>query len=145
MQGWGILTTVVLITAQAGLFEGDQDLDIAIVINQAFGTGDKDLKLSNMVHQTDMLAPPESTRFYKTDKYKTVLAELIVSIRQNLDSGLGDALFDKYRKKESEIYGRYRVILVGALVMRAGAKVRDNDLEHLRELVPKINCNEGYT
>ena len=72
------------------------------------------------------------------------LPELVDGIRNKLDSGLGDMLFDMYKARENEDEGEYRLIIVGALMMRAGAKIRDDDMQHLRELVPKVVCNEGY-
>lgn len=29
-------------------------------------------------------------------------------------------------------------------MMRAGARIRADDLQHLRDLVPQVTCNEGY-
>ncbi|KAK7943933.1 uncharacterized protein PG986_013046 [Apiospora aurea] len=40
------------------LFEGDQDLDIACEINDTF-EGDEEVRLSHLIHQTDMLAPQD--------------------------------------------------------------------------------------
>lgn len=100
-----------------------------------------------MIHQTDMCAPPEAVARYNTDEYKVELADLVESRRQLLDPGVGDALMKQYRAKESELDGyrdtKYVVIIVGALMMRAGARISDDDLQHLRELVPQINCNAG--
>lgn len=128
-----------------GLFEADEDIDIALDLNQAFGSGDKKLKLSNMVHQTDMLAPQKARDYYQTAEYAASLADLVTTVRQQLDTdGLGNKLFDKYRDENHIYFGRYRIILVGALMMRAGAKIREEDIQHLREVVPQINCNEGY-
>ncbi|KAK7931107.1 hypothetical protein PG985_001819 [Apiospora marii] len=124
------------------LFEGDQDLDLACEINDAFG---KDrIHLSRLIHQTDMMAPMDARLYYKTEEYEAELAELVVEFRQKLDAGFGDQLFDMYRAKEHEYQGKYRVILVGALVMRTGAKIRDGDLQHLRDLVPEIHCSPRY-
>lgn len=121
-------------------------MDIVLDINQSFGTGDAEIPLSRMVHQTDMLAPPEARAFYKTEEYAAELRVLVASIRERLNAGgLGDRLLAKYRAKENEFDGKYRLILVGALMMRRGAKIRDVDLQHLRDLVPQINCNECYT
>lgn len=98
-----------------------------------------------MVHQNDIVAPPEAKAFYKTSEYAAELTDLVNSVRQKLDTdGLGDRLFAMYRAKESEYGGKYRMILVGAVMMRAGAKICNADLRHLRDLVPHINCNEGF-
>ncbi|KAK7745856.1 hypothetical protein SLS53_002574 [Cytospora paraplurivora] len=106
------------------LFEGDQDLDMASEIDMALGdSDDMDLKLSLMIHQTDPAI---------VDKRRTVL-----------DSGIGDQLFRIFRAKENGHEGKYRVILLGALMMHAGAKIRDDDFQHLRDLVPQIHSRDG--
>lgn len=126
------------------LFEGDQDLDIGIQINQALGDSDDvDLGLSKMVHQTDMICPQETRAYYKTDEYKRELEEIVSDCRDELNSGTGDELFEIFRKKEHEPEGKYRVILVGAIMMRAGAAIKKDDFDHLRELVPQIPCRDG--
>lgn len=122
------------------LFEGDRDIDIALDINQAFGA---DLGLSKIIHQTDMAAGQEIRAYYKTDEYKKQLESMISDRRELLNNGIGDALFDLFRKKEHEPDGKYRVVLVGAIMMRAGATVKDDDFKHLREIVPDIPCRDG--
>lgn len=126
------------------LFEGDRDLDIAININQAFGnSAEADLGLSKMIHQTDMAAGQETRAYYKTDEYKKQLESMISDRRELLNNGIGDALFDLFRKKEHEPDGKYRVVLVGAIMMRTGATIKDDDFKHLREIVPDIPCRDG--
>lgn len=132
-----------------GLFEADADIDFACDISGDFVMmgGTEDLVPSNLIHQTDMLAPPEAKDYYKTEEYRLKLDDDIVSIRNQLDSGIGDKLFDKYRAKENnldEFEGQYQVIIVGALMMRAGANISKEQLQHLRDLVPKIDCQYGY-
>lgn len=128
------------------LFEGDRDLDIALEINSAFGdSDDKDLNLSEMVHQTDMLAPADARAYYETEKYKKQLESIVSDRRATLDSGVGDELFRTFRKREHEPNGKYRVIIVGAIMMRAGAVIKDDDLGHLRELVGGVTCRDGLT
>ncbi|WQF84603.1 Putative Zinc finger, MYND-type [Colletotrichum destructivum] len=132
-----------------GLFEADADIDFACEISGDFVMmgGTEDLVPSNLIHQTDMLAPPEAKDYYKTKEYRLKLDNDIVSIRNQLDSGIGDKLFDKYRAKENnldEFEGQYKVIIVGALMMRAGANISKEQLQHLRDLVPNIDCQYGY-
>lgn len=128
------------------LFEGDRDLDIALEINSAFGdSDDKDLHLSAMVNQTDMLAPAESKAFYETDEYKKQLEATVSDRRATLDSGVGNELFRIFRKKENEPNGKYQVIILGAIMMRAGAMIKNDDLNHLRGLVGDVTCRDGLT
>ncbi|KKY33154.1 hypothetical protein UCDDA912_g06888 [Diaporthe ampelina] len=126
------------------LFEGDRDIDIALEINTALGDGeDMDLRLSRMVHQTDMCAPPDIRAYYETDEYKKKLEGVVAESRNKLNCGVGDQLFQIFRKREHEPNGKYRVILVGAIMLRAGAMIKDDDLNHLRGLVGEIPCRDG--
>lgn len=36
-------------------------------------------------------------------------------------------------------------VILGALMMRAGANIKPEDIQHLRDLVPQINCNSAAT
>ncbi|XXH02189.1 hypothetical protein Hte_008557 [Hypoxylon texense] len=128
------------------LFEGDQDMDMVIEIDATFGKDKNTLGLPQMVHQTDMLAPLEARMYYQTKEYQEELTEIVAKVRAKLDSGdTGQKLISHWRAKESEHGGKYNVIIVGALLMRAGAKINESELQHLRELVPCINCNQVYT
>ena len=127
------------------MFEGDQDIDIASDLNHALdGT---ELELSQMIFQTDHLAPQEARDFYKSPEYQPLLAETVANTREKLDSGLGDKLMAWCRANDSErglFDGRYRTIVAGALIMRAGAKIKEEDVKHIREIVQLMNCNLGY-
>ncbi|ROW15713.1 hypothetical protein VPNG_02135 [Cytospora leucostoma] len=127
------------------LFEGDQDLEIAIQIGRGLGdSDDMDQNLLLMVNQTDHMLPHPTRRYYKTDAYlKTELPDIVAKRRVALDSGIGDQLFRIFRAKETDHDGKYRVIILGALMMRAGAKIRDDDLQHLRDLFPQIHSRPG--
>jgi hypothetical protein len=119
---------MTVINGHLGMFEGDLDLDIACDITHAFAKKDlndprerdaSDLKLNQMVFHTDMMAPKEAKLHYQTNEYKAELAALVKEVRENLDSGLCDKLFDFYRaKKETNkdsFDNEYRVIVLGAL------------------------------
>lgn len=111
------------------------------------GDRDADFSLSRMVHQTDMVAPPERRAYYKTAAYKSELEGILRRCRARLDAGFGSRLFLKLRGLEEEDgkHGQYRVIILGALCMRAGAKIRRCDREHLRELVGQIPSRPGFS
>ncbi|KAJ0372692.1 hypothetical protein COL26b_009134 [Colletotrichum chrysophilum] len=79
---------------RGGVFEGDNDIDVACAIKCPYGTGkDNDLHLVRLVNQTDMMAPPEVREFYKTSEYREELDAIIMSTREKLYTGLGDQLF----------------------------------------------------
>jgi len=67
--------------------------------------------------------------------------------RARLDAGLGSRLFVKLRGLEEEDgkHGQYRVLILGALFMRAGARIRRCDRQHLRELVDQIPSRAGFS
>jgi hypothetical protein len=99
---------------------GDVDIDLAIEV--AKGTK---AELSSLVHQTDMMAPQKARAFYKTEEYKEILTEDVEEQCALLDAGLGGMLFKKFRaKKDNGWDGEYRLIILAALMMRAGATIR---------------------
>lgn len=105
-----------------------------------------------MVHQSDMLAPPEAAAVYRTAEYAYELANVIVPyVRRKLDTGnLGERMFAASRARETDPddlfqESKYRTIIMGALIMRAGARISAADLQHLRDLVPQINCTSRRT
>ena len=134
------------------MFESDQDLDIACSLVDSLGvnTDSWEHSLSAMVHQTDMLAPPEAVAVYTTTEYADKLAnETIPWVHQKLDTDiLGEQLFATSRAEEADPddilqENKYRTIILGALMIRAGARINAADLQHLRDLVPQINCASG--
>ncbi|KAJ5827517.1 hypothetical protein N7447_004280 [Penicillium robsamsonii] len=136
------------------LFEGDQDLDAVLTLARDLDidTDSWEHSLSAMVHQTDMFAPEDALANYSTAKYADLLANITVPyIRQKLDTDdLGEQLFATSRAKENDPDDflqefKYRTIILGALMMRAGARINAADLQHLRDLVPQINCTPRRT
>ncbi|KAK7708507.1 hypothetical protein SLS64_006609 [Diaporthe eres] len=68
-------------------------------------------------------------------------------IRNKLDSGLGDELFEKYRASEQHGFDfddltKYLPIVFAAIMMEYGATIKEDHMKHLRDLVPKLHCNE---
>ncbi|TDZ12796.1 hypothetical protein C8035_v000478 [Colletotrichum spinosum] len=126
------------------MFEGDVDLDFACEINGAFGEGPAELELSHMIHQTDMLAPAWAKVYFGTGEYRDELAERVDRVRKQLNAGLCDRLFYKYRALEDQWNGKYRVVVVAALMMRAGAFIKQDNLDHARELANEIPGKHGF-
>lgn len=137
------------------LFEGDMDLDIACTIIKSLGVNTEkwDHAPIQTVNQTDMLAPQGSREHYKTKDYSKQLQDKIVpSVRAKFNANnLGERLMTKSHAKEGKVdvvivtTGEYKTIILGALMMRVGAKINDEDLQHLRDLVPKVVCIPGTT
>lgn len=121
-----------------GLFEGDQDLDLVGDINIDFFNDDP--KADKNTESAKSSAPAGNN-----DADEDVLSGDTALCRAKFDSGLGDKLFAQYRAEKNNYGGPYKVILLGALMIHVGAKIRDEDIQYLHDLVPTINCNEGYT
>lgn len=126
------------------MFENDKDLDIALELETGF-----DVQLNRLVHQTDMLASDECLVYYKTEEYAEILKKYIEEARAKLDGGMGDDLFKKYRNVDDHrgmfTDTNYLVVVLGALMMRAGAKIKPDDFEYLRTILPNIPSRNGFT
>ncbi|KAK2057510.1 hypothetical protein LY76DRAFT_646875 [Colletotrichum caudatum] len=112
------------------LFECDADCGLAsrfddVVIAR---DGGKDLRFSHIINQDDLLDAPRT----QADEHRLEVEKIIETIRVRLDSGLGSQIFEKYRAKETEHLGHYRLLMVGALMMRAGAEIKKENLQYLR-------------
>lgn len=88
--------------------------------------------------------PPRAKEHFKTAEFLDELPKKVVRLRTILNAGVGDQLFDIFRAKEDGPTGKYRVIILGALAMHTGANIRDDDLHHLRILVPQIQYLDEY-
>ncbi|CEJ58958.1 hypothetical protein PMG11_07597 [Penicillium brasilianum] len=135
------------------LFEEDVDLDLACSLLEDLGFKTKKwtYRPAQTVNQTDMMAPPECHALYSTKEYAQKLRdEIIPYVRAKLDANnLGERLIAKSKTQEGKLdwerytSGEYKTIILGALLMRVGAKIKDEDLQHLRDLVPQVPCAPG--
>jgi preprotein translocase subunit Sss1 len=69
-------------------------------------------------------------------------------LREKLDAGLCDELLKKYRNlatTSKSDWDEYQLIILAALIMTTGAKIKDDDMQHLRQLASVANSNEGFT
>lgn len=130
-----------------GLFEVDQDIDAALGLIEELGFETESWKfdIHSIIFQTDRLAPFHIREAYKTSEYVDHLANTIVPhVRRKLDtSNLGESLFAASRAKEKDTpfqESRYRTIILGALMLRVAARIKEEDRQHLRDLIPHINC-----
>ncbi len=129
----------------------DVDLACSLLDDLGVDTTAWDHTPAQTVNQTDMLAPPEARERYKTKKYAKELQEEIVPyVRAKFDTdNLGQRLMDTSRAQEDKDHshslttGEYKTIALGALLMRVGAVIKDDDVQHLRDLVPKVTCVPG--
>ena len=124
-----------------GMLEGDQDGDIAAEITIAVMGGQEHRDRHQALWWALSLGPP-------VDAEKDTAAA-ISAYRQKFDSGMGEKLFQEYRSKEGtkpdDLFSyEYRSIVLAAIMMHVGAEIKQEHIEHLRELVPKIPSREGY-
>lgn len=91
--------------------------------------------------------------FSSTEPLALVNEELaaLASVRARLDAGHGNNLMKKYRDLEaaakdewSKADLKYRIAILGALLMSTGAKIRDDDMQRLCELAEATPSRENY-
>ncbi|KAK2602621.1 hypothetical protein N8I77_009138 [Diaporthe amygdali] len=136
------------------LFGHDDAIGHAIKISKDVAQGD-DRQFAHMMSRVIVGCPPGVFGFY-VEEYS--LAEKIGPgemeasmdqlIQHKLDSGLGNELFEKYRAAEQHGFdfddmSKYLVIVFAVVLMGYGAKIKESQIQHLRDLVPKLQCNEG--
>ncbi|KAJ5622113.1 hypothetical protein N7528_005345 [Penicillium herquei] len=131
------------------LFEGDQDLDIACDLNDKLGITDDDWEWTptNTVNHSDMLAPDDARAIYQSKEFADELKNTIIPyVREKFDeNNRGYDLFAKCRSLDEDFFhGKYRVIIFGAMMMRVGAKMKEEDLQYLRDLTPTIHSSPDY-
>ncbi|KAI0126086.1 hypothetical protein BJ170DRAFT_459781 [Xylariales sp. AK1849] len=135
------------------MFEGDRDREIVVELNQDYQIkiyGETQSNNDILEANRGQGKPVKHVTAADLAKARPDLSNLSLGIPDvttrvcgELDTGLGNDLFDKFRGKEHEESGQYRVIILGATLMRAGARIRPEDMQHMRELVPGIACNTG--
>ncbi|VUC28508.1 unnamed protein product [Clonostachys rosea] len=125
------------------LFESTQDLQIVVDLGHTFN--ERPMRLFQMVCLAG-LSLSERTRLpvrasqHQTEVDQATLSQTVTTIRNQFDTGLGDRFFEKHRANEKSHDDKYRVILAGALMMRVGARIKPEHLQHIRELVPQVMC-----
>ena len=102
------------------MFECDMDLDLI----GDLGLGQPDVDLEEMI------------------------SENIEEARVKLDNGLCQELFKEWRARDQDIDisggGKYRIIILAAMMMKAGAKIDEDDMDYLRRILPGITSRNGY-
>lgn len=123
-----------------GLFEGDSDCDTVYEITAA---AKKELK--TLIKETDICTTTKAKEVHDSLKELELLDFDIDELRKVLDAGLCDRLFKKFRGKSTgSLTPELRVILLGMLMMRAGATINADDMEYMRTVFPQIPSQSGY-
>ncbi|KAK7744709.1 hypothetical protein SLS62_010129 [Diatrype stigma] len=130
------------------LFEGDLDMMIAISMIEDICDHDE---ANWMIADLIKCAPPEIREFYTQEHGLTPpKSDKRVQLRRKLDAGLGSDWFQEYYVRENcgcsihATESKYKVVMVCALMMRVGAKIKPDNLRHLYELVPQIRCGDTF-
>ncbi|KAH8650086.1 hypothetical protein BX600DRAFT_442173 [Xylariales sp. PMI_506] len=109
------------------MFEGNLDLNFVDEISHPFDSYElKELRLDDILYGSP---------------------DMVAKCRHRLDAGECDKLFDLYNRQVNECRlgsdlhaAKYRLIVLAALMMQAGANIRAQDLENVRSLVDQVKC-----
>ncbi|KAI0014507.1 hypothetical protein F4780DRAFT_789627 [Xylariomycetidae sp. FL0641] len=114
------------------LFEGDHDMDLASDLDSAFDGDPNLLRISELVNGC----------WDTMEEYNAS----IIAMRKKLDmNGLGERFLQHWRHDKTGLDPEYRFIVAGALMMRAGAKIDQSHIQHMRHLAGQVTCNQKYT
>ena len=135
------MNTVRLATdITVGLFEGDSDCDTVCEVTAAAKE-----ELEILMKQTDICAKSKAKELYDSLEENDLLDFDVGELRKVLDAGLCDRLFKKFRGKTSDsLTPELRVILLGMLMMQAGATIKADDTAYMRTVFPQISSQSGY-
>jgi hypothetical protein len=123
-----------------GLFEGDSDCDTLYEINAAAKQ-----ELTKLMKDTDICATTKAKELHDSLEENDLLDFDAVELRKILEAGLCDGLFKKLRTKTKDsLTPELRVILLGMVMMQAGATISDSDMEYMRKFLPQIPSQSGY-
>ncbi|PLB53999.1 hypothetical protein P170DRAFT_469473 [Aspergillus steynii IBT 23096] len=112
------------------LFECDNDIEIARNLIPSLG-----FNITKWPHTLDQLVTQREPSEYLENT-------VIPSLRTKLNAcDFGARLFDACRARETTPKTKYRTIILGALLMRAGARIKPGDLEYLRIISNFVVCH----
>ncbi|RAH84656.1 hypothetical protein BO86DRAFT_396906 [Aspergillus japonicus CBS 114.51] len=125
------------------LFEADRDLDI---LGDMLGHTGQSEEAWTWTLEDTILGPDYDT---PTEVRSKLDNEVLPYVRQRFDTDdLGEQMLVACRAKEGEDMPfnptKYTTILMGALIMRAGGQISSESMQHLRALVPQVNCNARF-
>lgn len=133
-----------------GLFEADNDVDLAYSLAPEMA-GAQDGPEHNVLCSFGNTRLP-GDRDNIIDNSSADGRSALERLRQRLDAGLGDVLIEKYRtladapnNASDKHEAQYKFIILGALMMGTGAKIKDDDLQQLRQLASTVQSNETFT
>jgi len=123
-----------------GLFEGDSDCDTVYEVTSAAKK-----ELTALLKETDLGATTKAKELHDSLDENELLDFEVDELRKILDAGLCDRLFKRLRSKTKDsLTPELRVILLGMLMMRAGATIKNDDMEYMRTIFPTIPSQSGY-
>ncbi|KAJ5731105.1 uncharacterized protein N7483_005613 [Penicillium malachiteum] len=132
-----------------GLFEGDQVVDIARDLEHKLGLSGDDWKwkLTTTIINCDILNPGMSQVNFQNRDFTDILNDDMIPYlckKLNKDN-CGFDLFAKCRSLDEDfLQGKYPIIIFGAMMMRVGANIKQEDLQYLREVALATHSSPGY-
>ncbi|KAJ5273589.1 hypothetical protein N7478_008714 [Penicillium angulare] len=110
------------------MFEGDSDLGLLADLENHVGIKEKgEHSMEDMI----MMRMPDEKVKYVREKLGT--------------SSYGETLLTNCKSKDLGWNGKHCTVILGAVMIAAGAHTSSENMQHLRKPVPQINCNTGYT
>ena len=121
------------------MFEGDDDWDLESDTHHHIL---EKLKTKGIIindeHMTDLFHNMEKPE-YRPAPSSITSGEL----RDHLNS-ISDDLFQQYRAKPDELYGEYSAVVLGAIMMKAGANISEDNRTYLRQAAGQTESHPGY-
>lgn len=66
-------------------------------------------------------------------------------LRELLDDSICEDLFHEYRAKEDDmLFGKYPSLILGAVMMKVGAKISKDNREYLRDVAEKTESHAAF-
>ncbi|KAK5465504.1 hypothetical protein LTS15_002067 [Exophiala xenobiotica] len=121
------------------MFEGDLDLDLKGDVTYAI---EEKLKAKSITleqdHLEDLLENMANLNYRPTPSS--------MNSQQLLDhiNTISDELFEDFIQKKEPIFGDYTVVIFGAVMMGAGAKISPENMTYLRQAADKTESHPGH-
>lgn len=141
-------------TLLPGVFEYDQDIGIAVTLGKEILGGQYGPEFAVLLSHVITRAPAGFKEFYdKEYRLGHLIRNMTMdNVREKLDAGMGDEIMQKYRAlvtgHDESVQAKWnqdRVLVLGTLMMSVVAKIKEDDMQHLRELAWGLHSPEGYT
>ncbi|KAK5662224.1 hypothetical protein OQA88_8129 [Cercophora sp. LCS_1] len=133
------------------LFQNDEDAGFIVEMAKDLSDGEYGPEFALLMHHALVEAPPPLQALYEQEfaVAETMNGTTLQNVRAKFDAGLRDTLFAKYRGLEADTpestyigEGKYRVIILSALMMMTSAAIVEDNIQHLKKLLSEVPCRE---